>query len=343
MERGKHKNVTMADIAAAVGVSKNAVSLALTGKAGISEAMRTRIVETARLMGYQRPAEKPSEKACIVVIVPWYIRDDGTFYSDIFWAIEHETRTQGYITLTVGLSQEMEQQLILPDGTADMNVIGYLAVGIIRAEYLKKLYATGKQVVCVDIHNSDVPLTCVAADNLYGGYLATRHLIEKGHRAIGFTGPIFSAQSVFERWCGFQKAMQTFDLTVQDDLCILGQKKAFELLDNSAILGGYLDRLPRMPTAWFCAGDMIAIAMLKLLTARGYSVPEDVSIVGFDDLKIADMVSPALSTIHVERKLMGKQSVSQLIRQAMFQVPALPVHISLPCYLVERQSVRVLP
>ena len=167
MERGKHKSVTMADIAAAVGVSKNAVSLALTGKAGISEAMRTRIVETARLMGYQRPAEKPSEKACIVVIVPWYIRDDGTFYSDIFWAIEHETRMQGYITLTVGLSQEMEQQLILPDGTADMNVIGYLAVGIIRAEYLKKLYATGKQVVCVDIHNSDVPLTCVAAERMF--------------------------------------------------------------------------------------------------------------------------------------------------------------------------------
>lgn len=342
MDRGKRKNVTMADIAEAVGVSKNAVSLALTGKPGVGETMRMRIIETAQMMGYHAPSEKGAERACIVVVVPWYIRDDGTFYSDIFWVIEHETRKQGYITLTIGLSQEMEQQLILPEGIEDMNVLGYLAVGIIRTEYLQKLHETGKQVVCVDIHNSAVPLTCVAADNLYGGFLATQHLIEKGHRRIGFAGPIFNAQSVFERWCGFQQAMQTNDLAVQKESCILGSQKGFELLDNSAILSGYLDQITQMPTAWFCAGDMIAIAMLKLLRERGYQVPDDVSIVSFDDLKIADMVSPALSTIHVDRALMGKQSVYQLINQALSRVPASIAHISLPCYLVERESVKDL-
>ena len=112
------------------------------------------------------------------------------------------------------------------------------------------------------------------------------------------------------------------------------------MLDSNVILEGYLDRLSQMPTAWFCAGDMIAVAMLKLLTARGYRVPDDISIVSFDDLKIADMVSPALTTIHVDRTLMGKQSVYQLISQTLSHSPTVPVHISLPCYLVERQSVR---
>lgn len=339
MKETRRKAVTMADIAQSVGVSKNAVSLALANKPGVSSTMREQILKTAQLLGYRLPTEKDERKECIVVVVPEYLRDDGAFYSDIFWAIEHESRKRGYITVTAGLSKEMEDGLILPNESENLKALGYLAIGVIHKDYLQKLHSTGKQVVCVDIHNSSVPLTSVGADNLYGGYLATEHLISKGHRRIGFAGPVFAAQSVFERWCGYLRAMLSHGLEVPQNACILGQRTGFELLDNSVILNKYLSKVDKMPTAWFCAGDMIAISMLKLLASRGLRVPEDISIISFDDLKIAEMVSPALTTIHVDRTAMSKQSVHQLLYQALSQANVQPMHISLPCYLVERQSV----
>ena len=339
MDKVKRKSVTMEDIARAVGVSKNAVSLALANKPGVSDAIRLQIQHTAQLMGYRSSADRTEEKGCLVILVPEYIRNDGAFYSDIFWALEHESRKQGFITLTSGLSVVMERDLILPKETENLKVLGYLAIGIIRKEYLEMLYSTGKHIVCVDIRSSSLPLSSVTADNLYGGCQATSYLIEKGHRRIGFAGPIFNAQSVFERWCGYQQAMMMHNLDVPHECCILGRRDGFELLDTSAVLDQYLSAVHEMPTAWFCSGDMIAISMLKLLNARGYRVPEDISIISFDDLKVAEMVSPALTTIHVDRSRMSKQSVHQLLSQVFSQHPVQPVHISIPCYLVERQSV----
>lgn len=339
MDKSKRKQVTMQDIAQAVGVSKNAVSLALSNKPGVSDDMRSQILKTAQLLGYRIPAQKKEKKECIVVVIPEYLRDDGAFYSDVFWCIEHETRKRGYITITAGLSKEMEEKLVLPNEVDNLTVLGYLAIGVIRPDYLRLLHGTGKQVVCVDIHNNAVPLTSVSADNMCGGYLATEHLIQKGHRRIGFAGPVFTAQSVFERWCGYLQAMLRHGLTIPQESCILGRRDGFELLDSISILGGYLDQVAQMPSAWFCAGDMIAISMLRLLSAKGLQVPQDISIISFDDLKVAEMVSPALTTIHVDRTQMSKQSVHQLLYQALSQTPVQPMHISLPCYLVERQSV----
>lgn len=342
MEKAKRKAVTMADIAESLGVSKNAVSLALANKPGVSPRMREKITDAAQRLNYRLPADKAGRQSCIVVVVPEYIRDDGSFYSDIFWAIEHETRKLGYMTLTAGLSQEAERNLAIPSAPEGLEVLGYLAIGIIRTEYLFRLSAQGKQVVCVDIHNSAVPLSSVGSDNIYGGLLATEHLIENGHQRIGFAGPVFSATSVFERWCGYLQAMMRRGLRADPALSILGRREGFELLDSAATLGGYLSRLSAMPTAWFCAGDMIAVSMTQLLAARGLAVPADVSVVGFDDLKIAEMISPPLSTIHVDRKLMGKEAVHQLLSQARAPLSKTHIHITLPCSLVQRGSVRAV-
>lgn len=342
MKKEKRKSVTMEDIAKAVGVSKNAVSLALSNKPGISDTIRDQIQQTAQILGYRNTTDRAEKKGCLVVLVPEYIRSDGAFYSDIFWAVEHESRKQGFFTLTSGLSAAMEKELILPKETETLKVLGYLAIGIIRKEYLEMLHSTGKQVVCVDICCNSPLLSSVTADNLYGGFLATDYLIRNGHKRIGFVGPIFNAPSVFERWCGYQRAMMMKSMEIPENCNILGKRNGFELLDNFDILEKYLADVKDMPTAWFCAGDMIAISMLKLLKSRGYRIPEDISIISFDDLKVAEMVSPALTTIHVDRSVMSKQSVHQLLNQIFSSQPVQPVHISIPCYLVERQSVAPL-
>lgn len=339
MEKGKRKAVTMDDIAQKLGVSKNAVSLALGNKPGVSEELREKVYAAARRMHYRMPGDKSGVSVCLAVLVPEYIRDDGSFYSDIFWAIEHEAHIQGYMTLTVGLSKQAEQERTLPNFPEGLEIQGYLAVGIISREYLQCLLAAGLPVVCVDICNEEVPASCVTADNVYGGYLATRYLLENGHRQIGFAGPVYSARSVFERWSGYQEALYEYGVPLREQFSILGRQDGFELLDDAAILGRYLEKIPAMPTAWFCAGDMIAVSMVKLLTERGIRVPQEVSVMGFDDLKIAEIISPPLTTIHVDRKMMGRYAVHQLLRQIFPDDLDTHLRLSLPCALMVRQSV----
>ncbi len=339
MKKVKRKTVTMADIARKVGVSTNAVSLALSNKPGIGPALREQIVEAAQHMRYRMPAEKTARQACLVVVVPEYIRDDGSFYSDIFWAIEHETRKLGHTTLTAGLSREAEHSLTPPSVPDGLEALGYLAVGIIRKEYMERLTKLGRPVVSVDIHNGAVAMTSVGSDNLYGGWLATEHLIEAGHTRIGFAGPIYSAQSVYERWCGYMQALLQRGIEPDPALWIHGRRDTFELLDSAQTLNRYLERLPALPTAWFCAGDMIAVSMYQLMSARGLSIPGDISVMGFDDLKIAEMLSPPLSTVQVNRKMMGKLGVELLLGHTQGAGPEENLHVTIPCALATRASV----
>ena len=329
----------MADIAQELGISKNAVSLGLNNKPGVSDQMRSRILELARKRKYFLENQSTSEDKCIVVIVPAYIRDDGSFYSDVFWAIEHEIRRLGLMILTAGLTSEAEERLELPLIPDNMRIVGYLAIGIIRKEYLQRLYETGKTTVCVDIRSCLPKLSSVGSDNLQGGYFATEYLIKMGHRHISFAGPVFCAQSVFERWCGYRQAMLVYGLVTNDNSSILGSREGFQLLDDAEVLARHLSNIECMPSAWFCAGDMIAVSMLRILENRGLRVPKDVSIVGFDDLKVAELVSPPLTTMHVDRKAMGRQAVHLLMQSTEHTLEPLTSHILLPATLVERQSV----
>ena len=329
----------MTEIARAVGVSKNAVSLALAGKPGVSAATRARIVATAERLGYEPVAAERRNKAHVIVVVPEYLRNDGAFYSEIFWAIEHEIRKSGAVMLTFGLSAASEQQLVLPETPDHAEVIGYLAIGVISPRYLQALADTGRHIVTVDIRSVRPLISSVCSDNLGGAQVAVEYLIAKGHTHIGFAGPVYSAQSVFERWCGYRGAMLKHDISPDPSLFILGNRDRFELLDSEAVLEKYLSPQLDMPTAWFCAGDLIALSLMKTLNRRGIRVPTDVSIIGFDDLAVSGMVAPALTTIRVDRKLMGREAVRLLL--AHYQDSSVPCRqVMLPCSIVERESVR---
>lgn len=331
------KKVTMADIAERLGISKNAVSLALNGKPGVSEELRQKIIETAIELNYGNfSAQAGNKSKCIVVVVPEYLRNDTFFYSDIFWAVEQEAKKQGYLSFTASVSREAEKACILPLFPREVDVIGFLVIGIFDSKYVKCIYDTGLPVVTVDITYHNIPVSSIASCNISGAYIATSYLIECGHTEIGFIGPIYCAQSVYERWCGFKQAMLKHNLTIHNEYNILGASDHFELLDTTSVLETYLDKVERFPTAWFCAGDRIAIALINLLNKRNISVPNDISVMGFDDISVSQMINPALTTIRVNRKLMGKMAVERLIE---LQTDKHIITISLPGTMVIRDSV----
>jgi DNA-binding LacI/PurR family transcriptional regulator len=220
-------------------------------------------------------------------------------------------------------------------------VIGYLAIGIIRKKYLAKLCTLGKPVVSVDIRHNTLPIPTVSSDNFGGAYTATDYLIQSGHKKLGFIGPVHVAQSVFERFCGFRQALMEAGLPFLEEYCIFGSQDRFELLDNEEILRSYLSELPEYPTAWLCAGDLIAISLIGLLDELDIRVPEDISIIGFDNLKVSELVTPALTTIHVDRNLMGKLAIVRLLEQTKNNYFH-KCNLSLSCELVVRNSVRKL-
>ncbi|HHY83461.1 MAG TPA: LacI family transcriptional regulator [Clostridiales bacterium] len=340
MSGNRRKKVTMADIAKKLNISKNAVSLALNNSPGVSEALRKQVLETAKQMNYGKlSALENAGPTCIVVLVPEYIRNDSYFYSDIFWSIEHEARKTGHTVLMLGISPKDEEEGKLPVMSEHLQVIGYLAIGIIRKEYLAKLCTLNKPIISVDIRHNNLPILTVGTDNFGGAYTAVDYLIRSGHKKIGFIGPIYVAQSVYERWCGFSQAVMEAGLPLYEEYCIFGSQDHFELLDNAEILRKYLSKLPEYPTAWLCSGDLIAISLIGLLGEQNIRVPEDISIMGFDNLKVSELVTPALTTIHVDRNLMAKLAVMQLLEQTK-KSHLHKCNLSISCELVVRDSVR---
>jgi len=307
------KKITMDDIARELGISKNSVSLALNEKKGVSEELRSQIIEKAIEMNYGAfAARQDARSSCIVVFVPEYLHDDTFFYSEVFWAIETEAKSNGYVTINVGITKEMEESLTLPVLQREIPIMGFLVIGVLRKSYIKKLYDKGYPMVTVDISYNNVPVGCVGSANMTGGYMATKYLIENGHKRIGFIGPAFIAISNYERWCGYNLAMHSAGLPISDNHVIFGENEKFKLLNTIEDLEPYLTHLENGPTAWFCAGDRTAIALINVLKTRGVRVPEDVSVIGFDDIAMAEMILPRLTTIRIDKKKMGKLAVEYL-------------------------------
>ena len=374
----KKKKVTMDDIASQLGISKNSVSVALNGKYGVSEDLRKQILSTANQLQYGVYAHQFAESGCqyVVIITPEYIGYDTFFYDEIIWAIENETQKQNCIPMKYIISRQVESDLEPPSLRVPLNTCRFLVIGILSEKYMRLLCDLGMPIISVDISYSHFPIGYVGTSNFEGGFLATEYLISQNHKKIGFIGPVFTAESVYERWNGFQKALIKAKLEINEDFCIIGEDKSEDeglvLFNTVESIEGYLDKLAggdpptdarlsasdtpsnaqpsagdppsawfcgsESPSAWFCGGDRTAVALLNYLTKKGVKVPEDVSIMGFDDIPIAQMVMPQLTTMKVDRKQMGKLAVQYLLGNHFLST--LDISITLSSNLVIRDSVR---
>lgn len=333
------KKVTLQTIADELGISKYAVSLALNGRPGVSDELREKVIATAQNMNYEKLHQMVDRKnKNILVLIPAYIRNDMSFYNAVYWAIEKESAEQGYNAILTSVNPEMEEQLQLPTVFEDVGCIGIIAVGIFAEPYAKMLTELGKPLVLLDQYYNSIQIDSVMAANEEGAYQAVDYLIQQGHRDIGFVGSITMASSIYERWFGYYKAMAAHGLTIPEAHCITDPSPLSVLLHDEQVLDTYLSKMESFPTAWFCAGDMVAIAMMKALKKRGLSVPDDISIASFDDIEMAKMVVPNLTTYNAPRNLMGINAVQLLLRKAETNIH--PRKITLYGELAIRDSVK---
>jgi LacI family transcriptional regulator len=157
--------------------------------------------------------------------------------------------------------------------------------------------------VLVDHASFTISTDAVLTQNMPGSYMATQYLIRKGHTQIGFFGEIDFSLSFKERWLNFNEAMRNAGLNVDPifnvnpGYCVIGQVEQYVLSKNYKKVANIISKLDKLTTAWVCSNDSAAIALYNAFSILGIKVPDDISVVGFDDIDICNIVTPHLTTI----------------------------------------------
>lgn len=299
--------VKMKDIAAAVGVSVVTVSNALSGKKGVSEDVRQLVEETAREMGYDlKKSEKQSQGTVIGVIASEkYITVGNSFYWALYQRVVYEASKQQSVTMLEIITLDAEKKEELPKLMKEKAISGLMIIGWMSRSYVEKLVAaTGVPIVLLDFQMKGIRCDAVMSSNYVGMYKMTRYLLERGHRDIAFVGSIEANENILDRYFGYKKALMEAGIRVWED---------WVLKDRDLGGGQHRVEIPKhMPTAFVCNSDWAAGTLYEQLTGSGLRVPEDVSIVGYDNYLYGSNFAEKLTTYNVDMKQMAHQAVKLL-------------------------------
>lgn len=341
------KKVTIADVADACDVSPATVSLVLRDKPGVGDQTRRRVLDAAQSLGYvykpslQSQAQARAQVNTMGLIVRTRPDDSlsaNDFYAPVLAGIEAVCRQQQinlmYSNLPVNLdNQPLELPLLLNNEQID----GFLLVGMcIDANTMSLIKSQNLPVVLVDAYASGNEFDAVVSGNFEGAVQAVTYLIKQGHQEIAVVGSEVEAYpSIAERRAGYQKAIIDHQLPLHFiDSPLLPEPAAEATLE-------YLANHEKV-TAVFSCNDQVAVGVMKALTAAGRKIPEDISIIGFDNIPLAQHITPALTTMRVDKGSMGRMAAQLLIHRIDYPA-ASKIWTVIQPQLLERQSVSAVP
>ncbi len=327
------------DIAEYVGLSPATVSMVLNNRPGFSDETRERVMEAARQLNYQPTSTKRSvdqSESLPFVIFKRHgeVVAETPFFASLIEAIEGEAKNNGYNLsihyLNAGLVQAEGLKSVA--GRTDNGIL-VLATELKRPDW-SALGELSVPYVLIDNAMLGVSADKVVIGNRQGAYHAVEELYNCGHRRIGYLHSAVWISNFEDREIGYRLAMSDLGLTVREDwVARVGSTHdtAYE-----AMLA-YCAKQPEMPTAFFADNDIIAMGAMKALRERSYAIPEDISIIGFDDMPYCTMVTPNLTTMRVDTHSMGAVAVKLLLDKNDYRQK-----VEVETELIRRQSVRRL-
>lgn len=332
---------TLKDVAELAGVSAATVSYVLSGKRTISEETKARVLEAIEQLDYVPDLNARGlsmrDSKLIGVVVPQTepgerLMFQNSFYSEVLGSIEYYARQKGYHIL-ISATDANESYLTL---ARQRNLDGIIVIGMYPDEFYHEMKKTQIPIVLIDSYCNDHYYHNIRIDDAYGSYLATRHLLEKGHRDIAFFSGQMKENGVMKkRLLGYQQALDEFRVEFKGEYVFEGQID----YQSGVELAGKLTASSQDITAIVAAADILAIGAVKGLYEAGKTVPGDYSIVGFDDLEISQYLTPGLTTVKQQISLKGQKAVELLLKH--IESPSLPKQEEiLPLELVERGSVK---
>lgn len=313
------KDVTLADIAAKVGVSNVAVSKALSGKPGVSDELRIRIKQVADRMGYTTSASGKAavaETGNIGVIIPEkYYGYALSFYGQLYEKVVKALYDNKYYGILELLVREDEQEGNIPKVLRDGKVDGLIFMGQMDERYIQKMVSQSElPIFFLDTYKPSIALDTVISDGYYGTYLLTDYLIRYGHKKIGFVGNVEATDSIADRFWGYRKALRENHIEFESKWEISDRSKYGKTGDK--ILYGRSDL-----EAYVCNCDYTAQIVIQDLEEMGYDVPEDISVVGFDDFLPVGrgMEEDRITSYSVNMERMAEACVESLIKKIKHQ------------------------
>jgi len=284
------KKVTMQNLADHLGITKVSVSKALGNQPGVSEELRQRIIDTASKMGY---VSSQAEKKTFAFVVPKrFFLETDKFYNAIYYYMNnlYLEKNSALVPIIVNIKREESADESGFYGEYD----GIFLAGELSQNYIAMIERAGKPIVAIDFYKTYLDVPYILIDNFYIGHQATSYLIERGHRNIGFVGNIGQTSSISDRFYGYLKALGEVNVSFREDWIIS---------NNDAKTGLYhitTDLPSEMPTAFVCHCDMAAYFLANTLKNLGITVPDDVSLISFDNTEISE--ASDLTSVDIDKR-----------------------------------------
>ncbi|MFA3784200.1 LacI family DNA-binding transcriptional regulator [Melioribacteraceae bacterium 4301-Me] len=336
-------STTIKDVAKKAGVSIATVSLAIQNNSRISTATRNKVLRVIKELNYH-----PSRSAKGLVTkttgnIGFVLTDDHflktePFYTMIFLGTEFVTRGNNYYVLLATIKREFTEDDELPRFILEQSVDGIIIAGKVPEIFLRKLSSYNIPLVFVDFFPPTGKHSVVMVDNINGGFIATKHLIDLGHKNIAFLGADITHPSISERLTGYKQALESSNIKIDPKLIITDE-------DYPARQNGYnaakrLLEMSKSVTAIFACNDAMAIGVMQYCADNHINIPNDISLVGFDDVEADLMLNPPLTTVRVPKVELGIEAMNMIISMISDKSNHHPKKILVPVELIIRNSTK---
>lgn len=337
------KQVTVYDIAQEADVSVSTVSRVLNGTAPVKQETKDKVLGIVEKYNFQPNALARSllkkKTGSIGIILPDIT---NPFFPEVFMGIENKAIDKGYTFFLCNTGGEYSRESEFLSVLMEKQVDGILFLGgrinlVNCPDHLAQELLEVNQRVPVVLVNGRLPhdtLTRVYTDETYGAELATRHLIDQGHRDIAFIGGKTEMSTTADKVEAFRRTMQENGLDVREEWIL---HEDFSIASGTQLMESLL-KMKHRPTAVFCVNDHTAVGAAKAAIHSGFTIPDDISIIGFDNTPMASTMIPELTTVSQESFLLGETAVD-ILDQRIGRQEAEPKTVITP-KIIERESTK---
>jgi LacI family transcriptional regulator len=326
---------TIKEVAALAGVSSATVSHVINSTRFVSDAVRDQVLNAMKSLDYRPNDLARSLRSGVTHTLGLIIPDSANpFFAELGHCIENAAFKAGYSVILCNTENDLKKELLYMDVLTKKLVDGmiFVAAGE-NADTFKNLVELDIPVVVMDRNFDGIDLEVVSSDNHQGGLLATNHLIQLGHRRIAcVTGPSRINPSS-KRLDGYKEALAANGIAMDPQLICQGD---FHPESGYVAARTWLS-MPEPPTAVFACNDLMAMGVIKAAHTKGLHVPDDLALVGYDDIDLATYTNPPLTTIRQPKVEMGLTAL-QIILDRIKEKDQAPQKIQLPVSLVVRDS-----
>jgi LacI family transcriptional regulator len=310
------KRPTIKDVAREAHCSLSTVSLVVNNTGYVSNETRERVLKVVKDLGYHATRSARGLASKTSGNIGFVLRDDHfdqaePFYTRVFLGAEFAAGQRGYYVLLSTVNQKFREPEGFPRFLLERNVDGLIIAGRVPMPFLTSVSRFNIPIVLVDFEVKRKRSSAVLIDNRAGAHAAVRHLVSLGHRRIAFVCGDINHPSLAERLEGYRETLAEHGIA--EPAGMVDTTEPDSRIANGANAMARILRQPHLPTAVFAGNDATAIGCIQEIQRAGLRIPEDISVVGFDDVELSALMHPPLTTVRVFKEELGRLAIETLV------------------------------